>query len=155
MRFFARKFFVVLSLIVGLSGCSFLQTNHGSDYDFAELSEKLSSKGVSIDSSDNKTSLLIPNKDFFVKGSANFAKGAYKTLDLVLAFSNYFEDSSLVAITGYFHNRYNAEIAKSIAFSRAERVMGYLWDAGMDATFVRADGEDKLLGCVSVEFIGS
>jgi len=161
MANFIKKIVIVL-LITLLSGCFMFsqdsQDKSGKDH-FASLVKKLAVHNVDTYRHGNKVSLLLPSKYFFTARSANFKENSYKTLEFILALSSHFRESPLVTVVGYHNNKYGSRYDKALAIERARRVVQYLWNAGIDVTFMYADGkrvlkDSKKCGadCVVIEF---
>ena len=150
MKNFIKNFFVIL-LVMVLSGCfmfsreseNFFVEKSNRKQNFATLKERLRRSNVKIAEQPKSTALLLQSKYFFINGSANFAEHAYNTLDLVLAFADYYREPSLVIVTGYSNNIYSNKLGKALAVERARRIVEYLLEGGIDTTFIYADGKNK------------
>lgn len=83
--------------------------------------------------------LILPNKIFFNPNSANLTARAYKILDLVLELTAHY-DKSVISVKGFTKNNYSDAISKAIAAERAHKIVQYLWNSGIDASFMYATG---------------
>lgn len=109
----------------------------------AKLSSKLSAYNVNVVQKDTSIVLILPAKDFFVDGSANFSSGISGALDLILGMTNYYDESS-ISITGYSKNISNDKIGKALAIERAHKIESYLWRSRIVPNFISANGVSKV-----------
>lgn len=105
------------------------------------LNKKIMSYGVKIWHSDDSMVLLLPIKRFFNPASANFSSDAYYCLDEIIELLTYYE-IAVVRVSGYADCMDQNPMRKVLAEEQAHRVVKYLWDNGIDASFVYSEGHD-------------
>jgi outer membrane protein OmpA-like peptidoglycan-associated protein len=147
MKVFLKVVFV-FGIMGVLTGC-FSQSYNGSNiklragdfknnYNASAIGERLAKYNVRFFQEERRLSLLLPNKDFFVKNSANFTGNAYTALDLIFGLISYYQDPTVV-VNGYFKDARNVVFTKALAAERARRIMKYLWKSGVYSNYIYTD----------------
>lgn len=108
---------------------------------FTLLNKKILAYQVKIYRSDDAMLFLLPIKRFFNPGSANFTHDAYFCLDDIIELLQRY-DTAVVKVSGYAAYCDCSELGKAMAEARAHKVAKYLWDKGIDASFIYAEGHD-------------
>lgn len=161
------KLFIIVFLAFMTLGCSLLhrRDDHNKNlsqtrYNVYLLSQRLANYHVAVFQRANSLRMVLPNKDFFIRNSANFTGAAYEALDLIYGLANYYQESS-IAVTGYYAGNIEDDcVSKSLAVERARKIMWHLWRSKIDSNFVHASGKkikaldgkkEHLSDCVLIE----
>lgn len=105
------------------------------------LNKKIAASGVEVIESDDSMMLILPCKRIFNPASANLSKEAHSTMGLIIDLLAFYE-MSVVEVSGFADSRDVNPIRKVLSQERAHVVAKYLWDNGVDANFVYAEGHD-------------
>jgi len=154
MTNFMKNVFIIL-LVPVLYGCSTsgydrngsVSRESQAKTNFMALSKKLPRYNVDVYRADNSVYLLLPSRHFFTVRSANFTKNAYEALQVILLLSDCCKTASSVTVTAYYNNIGGSRFDRALAVERARRVVEYLWQAGIDTTFIYADGKNISFNC--------
>ncbi|EKE01390.1 MAG: outer membrane protein [uncultured bacterium] len=161
------KHIVFIGFFVFLFGCSTktvyqakstLQTSPQAQISL--LDKRLIAHNVRVIQDNDSVVLVLPNKTMFNNNSANFTDEAYKVLDLIFGLTKYYE-KSVISVTGFTENSRNDDLNKAMAAERAHRVVQYLWNLKIDASFMYAGARNMsvaknnklfLTDCVVINF---
>ena len=142
MKIFLKAIIFVLSvsILFGCHGNSSNDQKSQNERNIAKLSKNLSKHRVRVFRDTNSITLKLSNRNIFTNNSANFIGGAYSALDLIVGLASYYEKSS-ISVTSYSKGSYDYNFGKALAMERARKIARYLWESGVDANFVYADGK--------------
>jgi len=165
MKYFLQTTFLILLSVI-LIGCSkpksgifFRDTSLQNEKNIAAITENLAGRNIRLFKQVGSMNLVLFNRDFFIGDSANFTNQARDDLELIFSLSEY-QKGNTVVITSYTPNGKTGKIEKALAKARAERIMQYLWNSGLQANFVYAQDKDWFIesekaspvNCVRIEF---
>ena len=159
------KISVYVFLAVMLNGCFLFKHGNYSRgqesqgrQNIAPLIEQLSKYNIRVLRRDKFVFLVLPNKKFFISNAANFTCDAYKALDLILSFSNFYKGSS-IAVIGCFEDEYNS-FGRALAQERAHKIVQFLWRSKVYANFIYEDDKSQVVydnkvlsDCILIEFM--
>jgi outer membrane protein OmpA-like peptidoglycan-associated protein len=124
------------------------------------LKNQITSTRATIVETKDTVLLVLPDVAFFNPDSANLQNDAYYSLDKIVDLFGYYE-KSVVQVVGFTGSHNAPHIKKVLAAARAQKIAQYLWNNGIDANFIYADGQDQavtsygriiLRDCVLINF---
>lgn len=155
----------VIAIVVSILGLTSCATTTVYEHDYGAsiiqtrvnlLNKKLASYNTRIFVTNDSVSFILPDKTFFISGSANFTEKAYKALDLIFSFVNDY-DRPVVSVTGFVRTGSIEALDEAIANERAHKVSQRLLALGIDANFVYVNTDNnndkiRVSDCVIINF---